>query len=339
MNDISARRRRIGIAALTTPALALPLTASISYAAAEADDADEAPLVDRWEDTSADSQGDEQIWVDRDADPEEDEHVVTRTWIDENGERRVVRLRVNRQHEGAWTEDDQADLMAEIDQEMAELERELEDMDSETRRDVEQALAESRSALADARRSVVLQRGFADEMQCNGEDVVVERELADGRRAMMICRSGIGAAQVEGMRAAMEAIRNDRNIPADARRDALESLREAIEDVEEAQRELRNISFRVPPVPPQPPRPPRATQGVPPAPPQAPPPPRNPLKISFSGSHAPMIVRPASYVTSMNGEVFVTVESEVCEKEEQLRTEPVRVIASADTRVTVRAAL
>jgi len=45
MTDISSRRRKIGIAAITTTALALPLTASISYAHPEdGDEAPEAPL-------------------------------------------------------------------------------------------------------------------------------------------------------------------------------------------------------------------------------------------------------------------------------------------------------
>ena len=67
MTDISTRRRKFGIAALTTTALALPLTASISYAAPEGDAiaelfAEDAPL----HDAAPVAEQDEQVLFDPD---------------------------------------------------------------------------------------------------------------------------------------------------------------------------------------------------------------------------------------------------------------------------------
>ena len=243
MNDISTRRRRFGIAVLTTTALALPLTASISYAAAE----EISPPAGAMPDAAPLQDVDPDVVIEEEQDSDPQERTVTRTYLNEDGERRVIRVMQDRDDDGRWSEAEHAELMAEIEEEMAELDRELGELDGETRRSIELALAESRNAVEDARRVVVLQRGFADEMQCNGQDVVVERELSDGRRAMMICRSGIDSAAIDGLRAALESIRYDRNIPEEARREAIRGIEQAIEEMEAARHELRRISFNVSP--------------------------------------------------------------------------------------------
>ena len=317
MDDISTRRRRLGIAAITTTALALPLTASITYAQPDTQeaqdrvlDADEVAMIDEspWLDQMEDPDTEDTDIVERNG----DRTVVVRIRSDENGERRIIERSVRvgdgplrrlsdselervlelyederdaselqeeeleRELERAFDQGETAHELAEAARELAEVEREVGRVDSEARREVMRALAESRRAAAEAsahaRASArearatamqaraeadsvrVISGEFADEMHCNGEDVTVERKLADGRRAIMICQSGVNHAQMEGLRAAMEAIRNNPSIPAGARREAFESIREAMEELREARGTGAQVIVPAPPAPPSPPR-------------------------------------------------------------------------------------
>ncbi|MGB3167636.1 MAG: M56 family metallopeptidase [Alteraurantiacibacter sp.] len=125
MNDISSRRRKLGIAALSTTALALPLTASISYAAPDMLDfeSDEAPLVDAQAGSDMQEWADAHPEVDPDAevDPEvevseseDGRTVVVTTVTDEDGDRHVYR-RTYRTSGRADPESDVARYLAEAE--------------------------------------------------------------------------------------------------------------------------------------------------------------------------------------------------------------------------------
>ncbi|RJY08758.1 M56 family metallopeptidase [Aurantiacibacter aquimixticola] len=287
MTDISPRRRRIGIAALATTALALPLTASISYAAPDLPEPSESdayaeatPVVETVADQ--DWQQTQEVVVDDMQDGEE--RVIVRVIQDEDGEREVIRRIIRRNGgETQVLEGEAADRAIERSERLRERTEHLSEQAVESAREAREAAEEARVAAAhgramgeygrrmgehgrrigaqarrtamEASRLAVVTGEFADELECNGEDVTVERQLSDGRRAIMICQSGINAAQIEGMRAALEAMRDNPGIPPEAREDAIEAIEDAIEELEE----MRAASFgrqgrMVPPTPPTPPR-------------------------------------------------------------------------------------
>lgn len=249
MSDVSSSRRKIGIAAITTTALALPLTASISYAAPEVPQDADAPTIE-----TIDPDAEELAWVEQDEqterevevihDEDGERHVEVRVIRESeegaDGERRVVR-RVVRRGDGDMSE-------AELEAMLAELEIELEGLDEEVERSVELAM---RSAEHARMRTIVVsddEAGSHDiDIDCDGPNAVEHHELADGRRAMVICQTQIRAHAATGLRAAREAIANNPDLPAEMREEILRDLQEA----EEEMRAARVSSLRVP----KPPRP------------------------------------------------------------------------------------
>ena len=276
MTDISARRRRIGIAALATTALALPLTASISYAQAEPVDPPAAPAApqapgapDVPQPPAAPPVG-EPV-----GDPEvevvviDGEQVITISHdsVSEDGERHVTRRVIRRPVEpgtdGSLSESELDELLAELDGELADLDREIE---RNVERNVERVVFVSRDGRAPEIHEL---RGV--EPDCSGGQTVEEVDLGNGRRAMMICTANIEmqaqAHAADGLRAAMASIENNPQIPAETRREILRELERAVEEMEAANARIGAVSSRAMPKvpgtvqPPQPPVPPRVTFG------------------------------------------------------------------------------
>ena len=238
MSEVSSGRRRIGIAAITTTALALPLTASISYAHEEMPlppeapaaplppEPPEAPLAP---DAPLPPQAPEAPSIES-LDP--DEHVYVR--VDDDGERRVIRQRITRGGEPMSE--------AELEAHMARIEREMESREAEIEVMVERAMAQAERAQEMGERArEIAARAPQVEMDCEGVDEsgIVERELSDGRRAIVICermihesaRAGLQGA-VTGLQAAIREMRRNDEMPADLREEIFRSLEEAVEEMQ-----------------------------------------------------------------------------------------------------------
>lgn len=257
MSEVSSRRRRFGIAAITTTALALPLTASITYAQAEAPE-----------------------------DGQVEEHVIETIDPDGEGERRVIRI--ERRTESEWTTEsedgerrvrlhvihgdgDEAgeegehrrivrrihrDGDHEISEEeleamMAELEAELEGMDGEIEAAIEIAMATARDAEGLAGHSLFItddESGLHElDIDCDDADgdVTIERDLGDGRRAVVICRTQVRAYAAEGLREAREQLMNDPNLTDEMREEILRALDESLEELSARPRTVRRQRAKV----------------------------------------------------------------------------------------------
>ena len=242
MSDVSSGRRRLGIAAITTTALALPLTASISYAQGEpplppeppaaplppeAPQAPDAPLPPQAPDAPTIESVDPNVEVEVQYD-------------EDTGERRVIR-RITRNGEPMSE--------AELEEHMARLEAEMERRHEEIEVIVERAAAQAEHAREmgeHAREMEVRMRTMAAnapqaELDCEGVDDsgVVERDLGNGRRAVVICEriireSAVAGMQgaVQGLRAAIEEIRGNDEIPAGMRDEIIRSLQQAVEEMQ-----------------------------------------------------------------------------------------------------------
>ena len=238
MSEVSSGRRRLGIAAITTTALALPLTASISYAHEEmplppeppaAPLPPEPPEVPLAPDAPLPPQAPEAPSIES-VDP--DEHVYVR--VDDDGERRVIRHRITRSG--------QPMSEAELEAHMARLESEMESREAEIEVMVERAMAQAERAQEMGERArEIAARAPQVEMDCDGVDEsgIVERELSDGRRAIVICermihesaRAGLQGA-VTGLQAAIREMRRNDEMPADLREEIIRSLEEAVEEMQ-----------------------------------------------------------------------------------------------------------
>ena len=280
LTDISTRRRRIGIAAITTTALALPLTASITYAqppaefaplqqAQDADgstietvDPDGSVRVIRVESSYENDAGEVDVDVEE---VEGGQQIVIRTFTDDGGESTVVR-RFVRHGEDAETLALRAEEIGAI---IAEVEGELEGLNETIRGEIELALVgvgsrEGAGGVFVFQEDDEVSHRF--EAECDGDDTVSEFETSDGRRAIVVCRTELLSNARVGLEAALESIRNNQDIPAEARANAVRELEAAMEELEttmgealsvmeDAQTVTGQVSLRfAPPTPPKPPR-------------------------------------------------------------------------------------
>lgn len=235
MTEVSPGRRRLGILAITTCALALPLTASISYAQEEGAQPPEppAPQAPAAPPTPAAPQApaapaapaietgnpDEQVFV----------HVE-----EGDGERRVIRRRIRGGDEQGLSDAGMEQMMADLDREFEEIETTL-----------EAAMAAREEALAGLahRRIIVVDDGAGLrnlEIDCDGGDKVVEQETDDGRRALVICRAAIRAEAAAGLRKARSEIASDPHIPEALRQEILRSLDQSLERLSINQAQAQN---------------------------------------------------------------------------------------------------
>jgi len=270
LTDISTRRRRIGIAAITTTALALPLTASITYAQPpaeplpqqEAQDADTPEIEAVDPDVNVrvirvDRSGDGEEGAEYDYDVEELEdgqRIIIRTTEGEDGERRTIR-RVIRTSQSAGDTELRAEELQAI---MVEVERELEGLDEEIESQIELALSH-RDRAGEMGGVFVIEEGQEGrhniEARCDGDETISHVELSDGRRAMVVCNAAVQMHAANGLRGAIEAIAANRQISAEMREQITNELEEAISEMERTRAEMERVSMRfTPPTPPKPSR-------------------------------------------------------------------------------------
>jgi heme-degrading monooxygenase HmoA len=283
MTEIPSGRKKLGIAAIVTTALvALPVTASISYAQDEAPEAPAAPLPPAPPEAPEPPEAPTIETIDPD-----DAHRIVRVRVEHEGEegdghRRMVVRRFGPDGEFDVEEHEfpsraeMERLFAEMQSELAELEgldehlelalvearRAMEDANHRmvvVRREHEAtAEAQARSAEARARgeRARVLALEHAEhahemalrsmpeiEFSCDGSNnVVMNRELEDGRRVMMICQTAGQNMALNALRQAQRAIRNSPGLAEDERARIVEELQDEIERMEE-RAEREEVSF------------------------------------------------------------------------------------------------
>ena len=268
MTEHSSRRRRFGIAAIATSALAaLPLTASISYAQPdlpeppaapqppmppampqppEAPDAPSAPSASLPPDSPLPPQPPAIEAIDPDA--PRDVHVVIKR--DEEGakvtEHRIVTRDLRRGDRKGPSEAEIERMHAEIARELAHVDRDIaialaEAERSSARAEVGRARAEAARERAEAQREMALARRELQEIsvgsECSGDQPVVHRQLDDGRQVVMVCAAAINKQAVDGMRAAMEAIRRQPGLSDELRREILDDMRESLDELRQESRQ------------------------------------------------------------------------------------------------------
>ena len=240
MSDLSPRRRLAGRALLGAGLLALPLTASISYAASEAEpapveapeapnppaapsapeapeppaapEAPEPPTVviikeDGTTTTSTNTEVTEQVW--RGADGKEHRiRMVFRATPD--GEA------IARKFEGIESADkaERAEMFAALQEGLAEAERVRADLP----RIMAEAFAAADAASAQSQRVIV-------KRECKpGSDEVSETTTKDGVQIVSICQARIYASARKGLEEARAEIARDKDIPEDTRKMILRTL-------------------------------------------------------------------------------------------------------------------
>lgn len=243
MSDLSPRRRMAGRALLGAGLLALPLTASITYAASEsvleapeapeppappvppsppeapeAPDAPKAPSI---------------LLIDPDAPTGPGESRVTeRVWRDAEGKERRVKIVTRSRTDGealardlegveGLSKAEREEMLAEVRAGLAEADRALADLP----RIIALARAEAASAQAEARASAAARPRVMVRQACDqsGEEVS-ETTSKDGVQIVSICQKRIHASAVMGLKEARAEIAADKDIPEDTRKQLLRTL-------------------------------------------------------------------------------------------------------------------
>jgi beta-lactamase regulating signal transducer with metallopeptidase domain len=248
MSDISPRRRMAGRMMAGAALLALPLTASITYAAPEAPAAPEPPVAP----AAPAAPPAPEAPTAPEAPEVEKEFAIAFAGIDEDGEpalapvdkdvdvwvvkdkdgkvtRKVIRKRIV---DTADREAMTAQERAELDEKMKVLHAELAEK-GEWQREVQAAMAEARESQRVAR--IEMKRAMKDaegmtriEIACNGNEPVSERTTKDGHKTVMLCTSQITANALKGLKEARKAIAQEKGMNEEIRKQVLQSLDEQI---------------------------------------------------------------------------------------------------------------
>lgn len=239
MSDPTPRRRMAGRALLGAGLLALPLTASISYAASEAatetaveapeppappapPEVPEAPVAPDAPPPGAPRV----IIIDSRTGTVEgmgermgggNEQVTEQVWRDADGTERRVKIVMRRGDPEATGADaiEIAEWQAELRQGLAEADKALADLPNT----IAIAMAEADRARASAPRVMTLKSCTAS---FKGETEVVNGK--DGKQTIMICQPRIAAAARNGLLEARDEIAKDKDIPEDTRKKVLQTL-------------------------------------------------------------------------------------------------------------------
>lgn len=255
MSDISPRRRLAGRFMAGAALLALPLTASITYAAPEAPEAPSAPAVPLppappvppaaplapEAPEAPPAPGVEEDFemafagVDEDGDPATasvDRNVSVWVVKDEDGKekRKVVTRRVVR--DADW-EGMSAEERARLHEKMEKLHEKMAEK-GEWQREMHEAMIEAREgqriAIIEMERAHKDMKGMTRiEMSCEGDEPVTERTTKDGRKVVMMCTSQITASALEGLKEARKAIAQEKGMSEEIRKQVLESIDQQIE--------------------------------------------------------------------------------------------------------------
>lgn len=252
MSDISPRRRFAGRALLACAALALPLTASISYAEARQDapPPPEAPLSPEASLPPAlDIETEPELRSADAAMAQADREVAEAEREAAEGERRVVVRRISksggpvrmerRVYHGdrLLTEDISGDRdhymtaeeRAELERDLAEMRRDLAESRREINREVRIAVAE-----AHAGSRAAAHVGPRVVNSCRNPDQPVTSETDDhGRTTLYVCESANNRIAVSALRHAREGIAHDPHMAKDVRAEVLRSVDAEIESLSE----------------------------------------------------------------------------------------------------------
>ena len=232
MTDITPRRRVAGRVMMGAALLALPLTASISYAESiEAPAAPAAPSAPRALASLAPPAPpvppvpplglSMQAAPDAPEAPEEEPNlfIIKTDATDENGN--VTTKVIQRRHELSFSGDGEKMTPAEREALMKELREELAEVD-----------VEIREAMEEVRVAVIEMQGETGnttvEMECTGGDSTGEWKGEDGKRIIRICKSEIIASALTGLKAARAAIADSPEMAPEMRNQVLEALDEKI---------------------------------------------------------------------------------------------------------------
>lgn len=257
MTDTPKSRRLTGRLMLGAAAIALPLTASISYAASEAPAAPTAPtpptsalaplapvapvapvapaafqdeeveeevivIVDPDTEVSADQRREERVYVWKSKEGGEESHEAHAEGDERHVERRVERrvIRSNRE----MSAEERREMMEELREGLAEVDEALEDMP----RTMALAIAEAEGAEG---HTVV-------RMECdnNSDEVATTTENGDGTRTVMICQTRVMAHALKGLQEARAAIARNEEMTEDMRAQVLAELDSQIERWEDRAR-------------------------------------------------------------------------------------------------------
>lgn len=248
MSEVSTSRRRSGMAALAAAALALPFTASVAYAdadnqaaapeppAAPRATAGLAPQADGRQSASEAPPAPDVTHGDSDAsEAPAAPHVV-----------KTIVHKTIRKGDGPLDEAEIAELRAEIEKEMEQI------RGAEKRAMVVAIEADRVRERAEAARERAheMAKAFAldvdADVNCDADEPVAMKQLKDGRRAMVICRSLVHKQAQSGLRSARDAIAASKDIPAAKRDEILRSLDEAIREMEATKREAASVMFTAP---------------------------------------------------------------------------------------------
>jgi len=251
MSDPTPRRRMAGRALLGAGLLALPLTASISYAAGEsmiaapeAPEAPEPPAAPEPPQPPAAPEAPEApeaptiLLVDPDAPGAPaapgDATVTERVWRDADGKERRVRVVTRGRPDGealarelealeGLDKAEREEMLADLRAGLAEADRALADLPriiAEAQAEADSARAEAAGARAEADRQRVIVK-----QECKpGSEEVSETATKDGTRIVSICRSRIYASARKGLEEARAEIAADRDIPEETRKQILRTL-------------------------------------------------------------------------------------------------------------------
>ncbi len=244
MNDVSARRRRLGLVLFGGAAIALPLTASISYAADAPAAVEETAVAPSAASAEAAGPVEKQVRVFKLVREDGDEAAAT----DDNpaGEKRVIRIQRRDDKDGEarvfeWNSDQP--LSEEQRKRFEDMARRFDGRDLEdfARRNEQFAMRSEEFA----KEHEEMARHFAElqktmplvSTDCDAAGSEGKREWTDeaGRKHVVVCQRSILANAALGLRAARNAIANNRDISAEVRDDVLEELDAEIMRIEEQQ--------------------------------------------------------------------------------------------------------
>lgn len=247
MSDISSRRRMVGRGLLVAAALAIPTTASITYAeeiaaiVPSAPPAPAAPLAPTA--PAAPAAPSAPLAPDAPIPPmplglqasgEVDVEADVETKVEKSIEKKVFVIRSDDDEKGDTKKNKMVvrEIHAHQNGKMLS-EEEIEEIMVEVR----EGLAEADIAVKEAKTiGLKLEREYADgqhttvEMSCEGDGMTSEKISDDGKKTVLICQSKIMAHALTGLKEAREQIAKSEEFPENLREQVLEEIDRQIKD-------------------------------------------------------------------------------------------------------------
>lgn len=237
MNDVSLRRRRTGLLGLGLAAAALPFTATLTYAeepsvpappvppkAPSAIPVPPAPPVapdhpSAVEDLPSFEDAIREVEVEQERVGEQEAHVHVLHDEKAGKDGKVRKVEVRRIHAEGMSAEERAELKAELAEAMAEMRADL----AEARAEYQQAMIEMKDELGDV--TVI-------EGRCERDSPMVKETTKDGKKVMVLCKTGFTAQARHGLVQARRAIAGDSGIDEKTKSEVLRSLDEEIANLD-----------------------------------------------------------------------------------------------------------